>query len=332
MATLYYSFLKVSNPYHIFKIYVSTDCGYSWQNYGDVPTGTCPDKEWIAVDKTKGVYKGRVYFAYTEFYERNNTTDPKPIMFLNGSANLQSFSSVQNISGQHTGYLSQGVALSIGNQGDVYAAWAIYDNQSSPCPENGIGFNKSTDGGNSWLGPWRIINIQGIRTTWGHKNLSNGDIRVNSFPSMAVSGEDNVYAGTIYLVWADMFWGDPDIFLIKSTDGGSNWVGQNGINISNGGLPIRVNNDQIENGKDQFLPVISVDKYGVIVVVFYDSREDESNRKTQVWAARSTDGGNTFQNFRISDESFYLFPVRFSKDFWGDYISICSVENKSIAV
>jgi hypothetical protein len=71
-----------------------------------------------------------------------------------------------------------------------------------------------------------------------------------------------------------------------------------------------------------------VDTYGGVNVVFYDSRIDPTNNKlAQIYLARSTDGGETFQNWQISDVAFTLShfsgteaPIYYA----GDYIGITS--------
>ena len=62
---------------------------------------------------------------------------------------------------------------------------------------------------------------------------------------------------------------------------------------------------------------------GFIYVVFYDRRNTTGNA-TDVYVARSTDGGETFTNFKVSTTSFT--PV--SSVFFGDYIDIAAFNRK----
>ena len=82
----------------------------------------------------------------------------------------------------------------------------------------------------------------------------------------------------------------------------------------------RVNNDGA--GNDQRLPWICVDKVtGYIWIIFYDSRNNATTISNP-YVARSTDGGNTFQNVKISSSniinSFYM----------GEYMGIDAYNNK----
>ena len=68
----------------------------------------------------------------------------------------------------------------------------------------------------------------------------------------------------------------------------------------------------------QFFPNIVIDPTtGVIYIVYYD-RSKSSGNETDVWMARSDDGGESFLNFEISKKSFS--PV--DTVFFGDYIDI----------
>jgi hypothetical protein len=59
-------------------------------------------------------------------------------------------------------------------------------------------------------------------------------------------------------------------------------------------------------------------------VVFYDSR-NVSNTQAEIYMARSFDGGNSFENFLVSDHSFNFGPIPgFGANYAGDYIGIAA--------
>lgn len=250
--------------------------------------------------------------AYTDF-----TSFPdSPVMFSRSTNNGTSFSTPINISGAVTSNFSQGINLQVGPSGELYAVWAIGDDwYPGEYGSDGIGFNKSLNGGASWSTPTRIFDIDGSRDWWYDKDSNpQTAVRMNDFPVMAVDRSGGVWHGNIYLGWGEKGTGGDraDIMFSKSTDGGSSWS-----------TPKRVNNDAPTN--DQWFPWIAVDPYGVINIVFYDSRSDPNNQLTEVWVAQSADGGQNFANFRVSDIAFT--PVQIpgtAFGYMGDYLGITS--------
>ncbi len=81
-----------------------------------------------------------------------------------------------------------------------------------------------------------------------------------------------------------------------------------------------MNND--ESKHQQFLTWLTVDQTnGYVYCVFYD-RRNYDNHKTDVYLAVSKDGGDNFENYKISESPFLPNP----KIFFGDYTNI-SVHN-----
>ncbi|GAB4372184.1 MAG: hypothetical protein Kow0042_15370 [Calditrichia bacterium] len=291
------------------RVKKSLDGGINWLPRVTIPNAYWTDKNHMAIDVTKSPYRNNIYIAYFDY---QNFPDPMTINISRSTDGGSSFSEPLNISENTALFMSQGVNLSIGPNGEVYAVWAIYDDLDN-LVENALGFNKSLNGGADWEDPDRFLEINGIRDLWKHKNNLGNEIRVFSWPSMAVDTSGGIWNGHIYVVWADSMYGDPDILMIKSTDGGETWQ-----------EIIRVNDDPIGNGIDQWFPWIDVNPYGVINVVYYDSRNDPANMMTDVWVAQSSDGGETLTNFRISDTASTIPPIIPDNYYWGDYIGITS--------
>ncbi len=108
------------------------------------------------------------------------------------------------------------------------------------------------------------------------------------FPSLAVD-----LTGTLYVIWASGHNGDRDVFMRHSVDGGLTWS-----------EPVRVNDNPVGDGTDQYLPRVSVAASGRVDVVFYDRRRDPTNVMTDAFLAMSEDGGRSFENLRVSAASF----------------------------
>jgi hypothetical protein len=120
------------------------------------------------------------------------------------------------------------------------------------------------------------------------------------FPQIGVDWK----SGALHVAWSDFRNGDVDVFSATSRDRGKTWS-----------KPVRVNDDPLHDGKDQFFQWMAVDPVtGAVYVQFYDRRDDPANRKTRVTLARSADGGRTFVNYAWSEAAFEGQMV-----FLGDY-------------
>ena len=317
----------ISNTGRMFVNYIHNNYGqgisYS-DNLGDTWTtklvapnpGSMCDKNHMWIDNSiTSPYEGNLYVAWTNFggsYDSEIGIARSTNDGVNWSSPLAISTAVN--AGSH----NQGVNLQTGPDGQVYALWAIYD--SWPSDECALGFARSLDGGATFQPATRIItNIRGIRTTETHKNH-----RVNSFPAMAVDISNGPNRGTIYAVWANI--GIPgvntgsgiDVYMIKSTNQGTTWS-----------TPVRVNQDPFGLGKQHYFPWITCDpKSGTLSVIFYDDRNVTAT-KCEVFAANSRDGGETWEDFKISDVSFTPQPIPgLASSYMGDYLGITAMNRK----
>jgi len=268
------------------------------------------DKNHLWIDNSlTSPHNGNLYDAWTAFGGSNDNE----IEISYSADNGQTWIGPVNISSAvNAGSHNQGVNISTGPQGQVYAAWTIYD--SWPQDENAIGFARSMDGGQTYEPAFRIIeNIRGIRNTETSKNM-----RVNSFPCMAVDISSGPRSGWIYVVWSNI--GVPgenngpdiDVYMIRSQDGGSTWTS-----------PKRVNQDEMNQGHEHYMPWITCDPAsGALSVVFYDDR-NVGGSSVEVFCANSYDGGDTWEDFAVSDIAFTPAPIPgLASGYMGDYLGI----------
>jgi hypothetical protein len=303
---------------------VSTNNGQNWNRYvvAPAPAGfnDLLDKNHLWVDKQVGSpYENRVYAAYTAFI--SGSANNNKIEFRYSTNNGINWSSATNIStGTASGSHDQGVNIANGPNGEVYAAWAVYDQFSTGTyGEDAMGFNISTNGGQNWGTAKRVYAAPnfGVRTNPNSPN----PVRLASFPSMAVDRSNGSRRGTIYMSWPQIgvtpAGSDMDIVLIKSSDNGVTWT-----------QPVRVNDDALNNGKRQYFNWMTVDHAtGHVYLVFYDQRNTASD-SAEVYMARSIDGGVTFENFKVSDARFKPKPISgLAGGYHGDYIGITALNN-----
>ena len=306
----------ISNSYGM-GISYSTNNGSTWSTATVTPNpGSMTDKNHMWIDNSPvSPYDRKFIRSLDRFWwiERQRDLFKNIFQWRHHLGNIAEHSSAVN-AGSH----NQGVNIQTGPDGQVYAVWSVYD--SWPSDEKALGFAKSTNGGTSFAPATKIINnIRGIRTTEVGKNH-----RVNSFPSMTVDISGGSYNGTIYVVWTNI--GVPgvntgtsaDVYLIKSTDEGATWT-----------TPIKINQDPAGMGKKHYFPWICCDpESGILSVVFYDDRNVGSTQD-EVYCANSFDGGETWEDFKVSDVAFTPSQVPGSAGgYMGDYLGITARGSK----
>lgn len=279
----------------------SPDGGKTWESDATAVKawqGNEPDIQWedmpriFADNQPHSPYAGNLYVGWIEWQ-----LDKSIILFARSRDHGKTFSRPMRIS-THAGLPRDdngalvGFVGVIGADGTIYAIWN--DGET-------IAFTESHDGGKTFASSRSVIDV--APPYFGGAGGIPGVPRTMGFPQIGVDARQN-HGGTLYLSWSDYRNGDVDVFLSKSTDHGKRWS-----------EPIRVNNDPIHDGIDQFFQWMAVDPVtGNVYVQFYDRRNDPANRKTGFSLARSTDGGRTFMNYAWSDSSFET-----QQAFLGDY-------------
>ncbi len=286
----------------------STDGGKSWNNGAGIgltmDSEKLQDKEWIGIDFTDSPYKDNIYVSWTEFdrYASANPEDKSRIRFSRSTDLGETWSEPIVISDKEGDCLDddntmEGAVPAIGPNGEIFIAWAGPD---------GLYFDKSTDGGKTFGADQILTDVPG---GWGFN--VQGIYRCNGLPFTVCDISNTATNGNIYVLWADQRNGtnNTDIFLMKSTNGGSSWSEIKQVNDDN-------------TSKHQFFPNITIDPItGYIYIVFYD-RRNTVGYLTDVYIARSTDGGETFENQKVSASSF----TPDQGVFFGDYIDIAAYD------
>ena len=271
-GTAVFGYLDYVGAYQPVRLVVakSTDGGLTWPQSGVVAESQGTpfiDKPYIAcAPNGTGTYANRVYMSWTNF---GATTSPIRVAYSTDRG--VTWTGAKNVSG------SGGVQGSVpvaGRGGVVYVFWG---------GPTGIEFAKSTSGGASWAGWQTVSSVTGIGDDFW--------FRRNSFPTAAIDTSRTATDGFVYVAWADARNGDADILLSRSTDGGTTWS-----------PPLRVNDDPVGNGRDQFFPWISVDGDGMVHLMWHDRREDAADDLFHIFIATSRDGGASFdRNVKVTD-------------------------------
>ena len=258
------------------------------------------DKEWICFDGSNSAYSGNLYLSWTEFdeYGSADPADRTRIRFSYSQDQSESWSNPIVISDTEGDCIDgdntvEGAVPCVGNNGDIYIAWSGPD---------GIYFDKSTDGGQTFGQDKIISDMPG-----GWAIDVPGIYRCNGMPFTVCDNSDSEFSGNIYVMWSDQRNGidNTDIFIMKSEDGGNTWTPRKMVNSEG-------------NNAHQFFPNIVVDPISGILYIAYYDRSETIGDETEVWIARSDDGAETFENYKISKNPF----IPESDIFFGDYIDI----------
>ncbi len=248
------------------------------------------DKPYIVSDTSKSRYAGNLYVGWTRWTLTNSL-----IMFSRSTDDGQSWSPAIEIDREpglprDDNGAAEGFAGTVGPDGRLYAIWSENDD---------ILLTTSRDGGKTFSRARPIIHTAPIM--FAVQALE----RANGFPQISIDPKSH----RLYITWSDYRNGDLDVFCSTSTDGGKKWS-----------APVRVNNDPVHDGAEQFFQWLAVDPIdGSANVVFYDRRGQTDTRTQTVTLARSTDGGSSFQNYAWTNEAFDAEGV-----FFGDYTGIAA--------
>jgi len=266
-------FISTSQPNGLF-VFRSATGGETWEGpftVVDGVAGAFEDKELIACDRTEGPFSGFLYVPWARF------TSGSRIVVSRSTDGGASWSAPVNVS---SGSYTQWPVAAVGPNGEVYIAWVdLY---------SGIRLDVSLDGGSTW-GTDRLV------TATDGYGAVNGGIDVFTFPAMDIDITDGPRRGTMYMAFMDWTAGysETDLYFIKSTDGGATWSNR-----------LRLNDDPLNNGCDQFHPWLCVDSSGMITVIWLDRRLDSGNLFMDCYMTQSIDGGvNWNPNTRISTVS-----------------------------
>jgi hypothetical protein len=249
------------------------------------------DKPVIVADNTGSRYTGNLYVGWTRWRIADSQ-----LVFSRSTDGGKTWSQPLEID-DHPGLprddngAVEGFDAAVGSDGAVYAIWSQDDD---------IWLAVSRDGGKKFARAKPIIHTAPI--IYAISTLE----RANGFPQIGVDAK----SGRLYVAWTDYRNGDLDVFVTTSDDHGKKW-----------NAPVRVNNDTVHNGAEQFFQWLAVDPQdGSANVIFYDRRGDPKEVMQTVTLARSTDGGKTFANYAWTTDPF----AARADMFFGDYNGIAA--------
>jgi hypothetical protein len=270
----------------------------------------------------------RIYVTWTKFTGTTPATFASKIMESHSDDQGRSWSPQQPISASapFCAFAGAGGNACDDNQfstptvhpdtGFVYVA---FENFNTP-DENQYLLVRSRDGGTTWEGPFFITPVYDInfprsgihRQDCGARGQQGGRIvytnscfRSNAGGNVVVDRRDGAFADDLYLVMSDNRNGttnssNADVFLFKSIDGGSSWIGPTRVNNDRSDLgevsrdcartpgfvvevdfsttppTVIINRPECRGdfGNDQWWPWVDINDFGHLNVIYHDRRLD----------------------------------------------------------
>jgi len=246
--------------------------------------GDFTDKEWLEVDLNSPAASpcsGSVYVAWTSFHGAFGNS---PIKFARSTDGGAGFSQPKTIStgGSSGTPYNQGADIAVASDGTIYLAYAAFQRGGNAF--NGISVVKSTDCGKKWSQPVFVGTVN-------DPQAPGVAFRTPTFAFVAV---DDSNPNVVYVAYQSLD-GDYDIYVQRSTDGGTTWED-----------PEQVNEDP--GARHQIFPTIEVSN-GALHAAWYDFRNSvtPANEALDVYYACTNCAGFTYPTFsdneRVTDVS-----------------------------
>ncbi|MBE9485501.1 MAG: T9SS type A sorting domain-containing protein, partial [Bacteroidetes bacterium] len=266
---------------NIDNMYYSTDGGYTWNHETLSSTYGVWGDPVVIVD-TAGAY----YFFHLSNPQQGNWIDRivcQKTDMIGGSWNNGSYMGLNGDKEQD----KEWAIVDITNN-NIYVTWTQFDDYGSSNPDykSNIHFSRSFDGGATWSEALRINKVSG-------DCVDDDNTVEGAVPAVGPDGE-------IYVAWA----GPEGLVFDRSLDQGTSWLEED---IFIGPFPEGWAYDIPGISRCNGLPVTKCDLsggpyHGTIYVNWTDQRNGTDD--TDVWIAKSTDGGDTWgEAIRVNDDS-----------------------------
>lgn len=269
----------------------SFDGGATWGPGGTIVntwgSGTIQDKEFYHIDRNdQSPYHDRHYTCW-------DTDNDEQFAW---SVDSGSTWNQVDLPAAPTGGTDLGCEIAVEKNGAVDVIFDTLTCAGNDCSNEEMYFVRSTDGGASWTTPVRVRDFNLVSFSGANKPGPQDERGINPFGSIDADNSGGACDGILYATFTDFVTGNAentDVFVTRSIDHGASWS-----------TPVRVNDDG-EGGPAQFHPFLAVDQSdGSVVVVWHDARNDVSNHQIDVYVARSTDCGQTFEaNIQVTAPS-----------------------------
>ena len=271
-------------------VHRSPDGGRTWTPSKIAIDTRSVDRNYVTIDDSRGPRRGRVYVHGYLQTPRDAAGKPLPaaLALYTSPDDGVTFDHELVLPGAQPGtpwfFVANGVVAS---DGTFVALAAALDRKksnmsyrtdaaSAPAAANGsLQIMRSRDGGRTV----EVSTISDVFYDWRVPQLS--------MSALAIDRTTGPFKGRLYAAWPDARQGHTRILLVASDDLGRTWkparaIGDNTAVLPNGDRP------------NDFMPMIAVNKDGVVGVSWYDRRDAADNLSYVPRFSASLDGGVTW--------------------------------------
>ena len=290
-----------------------------------VQAGNFPDKQWMSINPVNNdLFVSLAEFNTTDNY--NTGIDTWGIRRKPAEQTL--FEDKVLVPPDGTVWAQLG-SMAIDKNGNVHAVYPYYPSFPDP-PLEKLMHSISTDNGTSYSEPHFIADVDvtyfhGV----GQTNTTATNMYDRLYPCSYIAIDtcsNSDYENRIYVVWNsndDNYTKKVDVLISYSDNNGDTWS-----------EPAIVNTDPPRNYGFHHRPTIYVNPDGILVLAWYDNRgyEVPNVYMNDYYYALSYDGGETFEEYLISDEPFDYNDDNFESTVGiGEYFQIIATKNNVIA-
>ncbi|MEM7084458.1 MAG: thrombospondin type 3 repeat-containing protein, partial [Pseudomonadota bacterium] len=278
------------------------DFGVTWTNRVDL-TASGSDKEWIHVDRAPtSPHQDNIYVTY-----HNGNV----MQFARSTDMGMTF----DITAFPTAPSGIGSDITTTANGDIYYVYGAFGAQT-------VTLLKSTDGGATFEAPSTVATTNGS-FDWPIPAMESRNAWIYAATAADNSGGPN--DGSVYVAFSDVTGPEgsainnhTQVKVYYSRDGGATW---------NFSIP----HDTADvNDVDRFNQWMTVDEFGNVHVVYYDTRNSTGRTGVDLYYTISQDGGVTWDEpTRVSSET--SVNVTTGQE-WGDYNGVSVVGGKVIPI
>lgn len=270
----------------VLSVYRSGDGGRTWKP-SSVSVDFPPiDRPYLTVDDTDSAFKNHVY-VHAYRYSRNPAAD---VLFFPAGNEGRSFEKILfNVATTfEKPWFMPGNGV-VGNDGTFFALVAELDDSKR-------NMSYRTDAASAPSAANAVLNVfasyDGGKTLGLAGKIGDAyyDWRVPqlSMPALGIDRSRGQFRGQLYAVWPDArYERRTQILFSSSIDHGRTWT-----------APTAVDDDAGDHGANSrpnnFMPMVAVNRSGVVGVSWYDRRENPDNLGYYVRFRASVDGGRTW--------------------------------------